>query len=159
LHKLNGIPGDLPGVYTKILRDIGKDYQAEARDILQWLVYSIRPLILKELGVTIAVPPTHTCASALETERNLEHYLRLLFGPLVKVEQEVTVHLVHQSVKDFLSDTDWLERHSSSDVGIEEDPWALFYTSPLEVNCRLATTCFTYLSFEEFEQAVGNKLI
>jgi hypothetical protein len=96
---------------------------------------------------------------SLGTERNLEHYLRSLFGPLIKVEQEGAVHLVHQSVNDFLSDTDWLERHSSSDAGIEEDPRALFYTSPLEANCRLATTRFTYLSFEEFEQAVGNKLI
>jgi hypothetical protein len=121
-----------------MLRAIGAEDHKNAANMLQWVTWAIRPLTLEELAVAIAIRPGKTSMSAIEDEMetNLRRVLTLFFGPMLKIEPDDTVHLVHQSAKDFLIEGNFLPA---------------FHLSPMECNIKLALSCLTYLSFEECE--------
>ena len=101
--KLESLPPDLPGVYMNILEKIPTKDQAAAETILQWVVWAIRPLTLEELRIAIAILPHRSLSSMQDDmEADLRQVLRLIFGPMLRIEADTTVHLVHQSAKDFL---------------------------------------------------------
>jgi ankyrin repeat protein len=137
-ERLKALPRGLPAVYENILRKIKSEDHKNAANMLQWVTWAIRPLTLEELAVAIAIRPGKTSMSAMEDEMetNLRRVLTLFFGPMLKIESDDTVHLVHQSAKDFLIDGNFLPA---------------FRLSPMESNMNLALSCLTYLSFEECE--------
>jgi len=141
-EKLKTLPSTLPDLYKDILRKIKPENQPAANTILQWVVWAMRPLTLKELTIATAIRPHDTSLSTMEDEMELDMktVLRLIFGPMLKIEANDTVHLVHQSARDFL--------RSNSLSGQSPALWNL---SSTKSNLRLATSCLTYLSFDELE--------
>jgi hypothetical protein len=99
------LPKDLPKLYRNILNKIEPDDLEIAKTILQWVVWATRPLHLRELAVAIAVLRKHTSITSMQgdIDFNLESEINRIFGSLVKIEDN-TVHLVHQSAKEFLCD-------------------------------------------------------
>jgi ankyrin repeat protein len=136
--RLKDLPRDLHAVYENILHKINTEDHENAANILQWVTWAMRPLTLEELTVAIAIRPGKTSMSSIEDdmETELRHVLTLFFGPMLKIEPDDTVHLVHQSAKDFL---------------IERNFLPAFRLSPMECNMKLGLSCLTYLSFEECE--------
>ncbi|KAF8539827.1 hypothetical protein BDD12DRAFT_909826 [Trichophaea hybrida] len=145
-ERLQMLPPDLSGVYTNILRKIRTEDQKTATSILQWVVWAVRPLHLQELAIAIAIRPgRHTSMPSMEDDMHtdLRQVLRLIFGPMLRIEDGDTVHLVHQSAKDFLSGM-----NSSTEGGLS---LPVLVTSPVESNMQLAESCLAYLSFDECE--------
>jgi len=153
-EKLKALPKSLPDVYKNILRRIRGEDRRTAKTILQWIVCAIRPLTLQELTIAIAVRPEDTSIFSIwdEMETNIQSTLQSLFGPLLRIEPgDSTVHLIHQSAKDFLSSTN-LKEDNSLDREISHDgSLSGFYICPTESNLQLAIVCLNYLSFDEFE--------
>ncbi|KAF8530881.1 hypothetical protein BDD12DRAFT_914734 [Trichophaea hybrida] len=142
---LKVLPPDLPGVYINILRKIRSEDQQTAQVILQWVVWAMRPLTLQELTIAIAILPEHTSMVSMQDDMqtDLKQVLRFIFGPMLRVEDDDTVHLVHQSAKDFLSS-----------INIVTDGGVLLCalsTSSAKSNMHLAVSCLVYLLFEECE--------
>jgi len=146
-ERLQTLPSDLAGVYTNILRKIRTEDLQTAKSILQWVVWAVRPLNLQELTIAIAIRPEHHASmSSMEDDMHtdLRQVLRLIFGPMLRIEDGGdTVHLVHQSAKDFLSGI------SSSTKGGLSLPSLV--TSSVQSNMQLAASCLAYLSFDECE--------
>jgi hypothetical protein len=140
--KLQQLPRTLEDVYKDILCKIEPEDQPYANTILQCVVWALRPLILQELQVAIAIRPEDVSLESLEEEMELNLSKTLLrnFGPMLKIEND-TVHLVHQSAKDFLCS--YLTEH----VQFLPD-WHLSFDLS---NSLLDTSCLTYLSFDNFE--------
>ncbi|KAF8533302.1 hypothetical protein BDD12DRAFT_984533 [Trichophaea hybrida] len=140
---LQTLPTDLPGIYINILSKIRKEDQETAQRILQWVVWAMRPLTLQELTIAIAVLPKHTCMSSIQDDMHtdLKRALRLIFGPMLRIEDNDTVHLVHQSAKDFLLTDGEVFSHSVPAL----------VSSSVESNRQLAASCLAYLSLNECE--------
>jgi hypothetical protein len=117
--RLKALPRDLPAVYENILRKINTEDHENAADILQWVTWAMRPLTLEELTVAIAIRPGKTSMSSIkdDMETELRNVLTLFFGPMLKIENDNTVHLVHQSAKDFLIDGNFLPLWFTRDMG------------------------------------------
>ncbi|KAF8253372.1 hypothetical protein K440DRAFT_679363 [Wilcoxina mikolae CBS 423.85] len=153
-EKIKALPKSLPEVYKNILRRIKVEDQRAAKTILQWIVCAIRPLTLQELTIAIAVQPDDESMSLIrdEMETNIQSALQSLFGPLLRIEAgDNTVHLIHQSAKDFLSSTSLKEGNSQGGNFSRDGSLSDFYVCPTESNLQLAVSCLTYLSFNEFK--------
>jgi ankyrin repeat protein len=139
-ERLKNLPQGLSAIYLKILEDIRPDERETARSILQWVTCALRPLTIEELRIAIAIRPGATSLSTIEDdmEMDLRHVLRLMFGPMLKIQSDNTVHLVHQSAKDFL-------------LGGEGSHHSGFFLFEPECNANLFLSCLTYLSFDECE--------
>lgn len=144
-EKLKSLPRSLPGLYENILRKVEPVDQPTANIILQWVVWASRPLTLKELTIAVAIRPQDTSLSSMEEEMesDLRTVLRMIFGPLITVDDDKTVHLVHQSAKDFLSQPDISPQHGSHNQSLSG--WRL---SPIEAHRRLGIGCLKYMAFE-----------
>jgi len=146
--KLESLPPDLPGVYMNILEKIQTKDQAAAQIILQWVVWAIRPLTLEEMRIAISILP-HCSLSSMQDdmEADLRQVLRLIFGPMLRIEADTTVHLVHQSAKDFLMN---MNLAMARDLADHHPPPHLCLLAA-ESNKKLAQSCLRYLSFDECE--------
>jgi hypothetical protein len=57
LEALESLPKTLDDTYERILTNIDKDYQEEARRALMWLAFSLRPLRIEEVAEAAVVDP------------------------------------------------------------------------------------------------------
>ncbi|KAF8534445.1 hypothetical protein BDD12DRAFT_895913 [Trichophaea hybrida] len=98
-----------------------------------------------ELTIAIAILPEHTSMFSMkdDMETNLRQVLRFIFGPMLRIENDETVHLVHQSAKDFLSGT-----NIATEGALSLPAWV---TASAKSNLQLAVSCLAYLSFDECE--------
>jgi hypothetical protein len=121
---LDNLPKSLPEVFHNILKraeNPGRRYQMH---ILQTLVAAFRPLTTSEFAEALSLAENNATASLRFQSRQLEEIREVLSscGSLVMIdEQDLTVHLVHQSVRQFLlgemADThDYREWQFSSDT-------------------------------------------
>jgi len=146
---LSWLPNDHPGVYIKILRQIRAEDLKTAQVILRWVVRAVRPLTLQELRIATAIMPAeHTSMSSMQDnmQTDLRQVLRLVFGPMLRIEDNSIVHLVHQSAKDFL-----LIRSEATEMYYSGHPSTTQCLSYAESNLQLALSCLPYLGFSECE--------
>jgi len=152
-EKLKTLPRDLPGVYINILRKIQTEDQTTAESILQWVVWAARPLTLEELKIAIAIQPERTSMASMvdDMHTDLRQVLRLVFGAMLRIEADDTIHLVHQSAKDFLI-------HMSVTGGKDpsDDHQPAFCLASAKTNLRIASCCLTYLLFGDCEYGPVN---
>ncbi|KAF8520711.1 hypothetical protein BDD12DRAFT_904904 [Trichophaea hybrida] len=142
--KLKALPTTLSDVYQKILNTINPKYALTARKALQCIVYAARPMTLNELKVAISVTPQHTSISSLQEDVPMEikGFLIQIFGPLIKLHDDESVHLVHQSAKDFLTD------EGREFLSVSNTPISL-----QEAHIQLAVACLLYLLFDDFKES------
>ncbi|KAK1713716.1 hypothetical protein BDP67DRAFT_565789 [Colletotrichum lupini] len=153
LSQLEKHPTNLNDMYSSILSSVNEKKADEKSYILRcldWVVFAQRPLRVEELAAAVA----------FETERGYQHDfptsvhtpsfldLRCKFRPrsigfcfsqvpLIEVKGS-TVHLIHRSVKDFMSST------SQTATGSLLLPQVSRRTD-LDVNTRIAVICLAYL--------------
>lgn len=100
-------PRDLDKLYRSIVDRIMKGPEDEQK-LLVWVVYSQRPLSLKELEAALATQRDSTTEDSTEpyrTKLGREEALRSTIGVILEITSDDKVVLFHQSAKDFLLKT------------------------------------------------------
>lgn len=122
--------------YMRILDTLPGDPK-RIRKIFMWLVTAHTPMTLAELRVVSAFDPDlHTSRASMKDDLALGDfgaYLKANCGALVKiVEASQTVHLVHQSVREFFLDAN----HPFGFNQVDEEAY-------------ISEACLTFLSFKD----------
>jgi len=103
--KLANLPSDLHEVYDRMLKNIPVDDMETAKHILQWVVVARRPLSISELAMIQALRPTEHEGRQIPSTDILEDFEDgyKCCIPILEVDRGTrTIHLIHQSVKDYL---------------------------------------------------------
>ncbi|POR35411.1 Uncharacterized protein TPAR_04422 [Tolypocladium paradoxum] len=99
---LADLPRDLPETYSRVLRrsgERGKDYQRRA---LELITVARRPLTTEELREALSVVPGDATWNSAGLLNDVYSALACCGGLITVDEEELTVRLVHHSVKQFL---------------------------------------------------------
>ena len=139
---LKTMPRTIPEVYTKILSQISPGYDREnARNILRWVVWAKRPLTIEELTISTAIRREATSENDIldDMETDMKSTISKLFGPMLRTDDRNTVHLVHQSARDYFLSPERAYDLLLLDLAV---PCA-------ESHRKIAESCITYLCFEE----------
>src|SRR5271154_6015992 len=149
LRKLREAMADLPntlnGTYDRILCDIDKKYSQDALKILQWLVYSLRPLRIEEVVDIIAVDINDDLKFDLDRRLPDPRDILTICSSLVTTAVETIkqpsgsiagdyVRLAHFSVKEYLVSK-----------RIQDGPAAQFSIQEIPANASIAEICVAYL--------------
>jgi hypothetical protein len=142
---LEGLPKDLPGTYSRILRTSGGGNWNLQKRILSFLLAAFRDLTTEELREALSVIPGNTDWKSSSLTNDMASALAC-FGGLVSVDEEdKTVLLVHHSFKQFLLFAKGIGLYST-----------LTITSIHEV---IFNTIVTYLNFGVFETQVSATVV
>ncbi|OAP60302.1 hypothetical protein AYL99_05304 [Fonsecaea erecta] len=172
LRVLRSLPTDLNSVYRRILENIQEEkpqVQLQISRTLSWVLFASRPLSVQELAA--ALSPVYRERSEIHQIHHLEEHVSFDSIPnftsvltertwgLVKTvyskydhisecwskTDHTTVHLLHSSVKDFLSTSQFLMMHSSQKSAAN---------AAAVQNLQFARLCLNYCakSVEAFEQ-------
>jgi Ankyrin repeats (3 copies) len=149
LRKLREAMADLPntldGTYDRILCAIDKEYSQDAFRILQWLVYSARPLRIEEVVDVIAVDinddPRFDLDRRLPDPRDILTICSSLVTTTMETIEQPSgtiagdyVRLAHFSVKEYLVSK-----------RIQDGPAAQFSIQEIPTNASIAEICVAYL--------------
>lgn len=140
---LDKLQSGLPETFGRILRKIKSAHGHVASFILRIIFIAPRPLIVDELAIICVLGLGAYDKTTLPTDRDLNEWRReyLCCGAFLKLDDEnQTVHLVHQSAKDFL---EGLSRQHDL-VG--------FYPEASASNFDMIQICWKYLSIKEAEE-------
>ncbi|KAJ0287931.1 hypothetical protein Brms1b_004065 [Colletotrichum noveboracense] len=98
---LEDTPADLDQLYETALLDV-EDHVAVTR-MLQIILAATRPLTLDEINMAMCISSTHRTVQDLlqDLEPDMEYTVKQLGGFFVRIINS-TVHLVHQTARDFL---------------------------------------------------------
>ena len=143
---LTRLPGDLDGLYEKILGsspDITK-----AKKILHVVVAATRPLTLGEMNIALAIQPHHMSVRDLEPNllppASTESSLKEICGFFIRVIDS-KIYLVHRTAKGFLIK----DREAVCD-----NPYSGAWKhslDPIKSNLVIANICLRYLSLADSE--------
>lgn len=139
---LDKLPSGLPETFGRILRRIKPTHVHAASFILRIVSITLRPLRVDELAMICVLGLSAYDKTTLPTDRDLNEWRReyRCCGAFLKLDEEnQTVHLVHQSAKDFLED---LSMHNDL---------AGFYPEASASNFDMLQICWKYLSIIEVE--------
>ncbi|OBT66018.1 hypothetical protein VE03_03233 [Pseudogymnoascus sp. 23342-1-I1] len=140
---LDKLPSGLPEAFERILRKIKSTHEHVASFILRIVFIARRPLKVDELAIICLLGLGAYDKTTLPTDRDLNEWRReyRCCGAFLKLDEErQTVHLVHQSAKDFLED---LSSH---------DDLAGFYPEARASNCDMLHICWKYLGIRGDER-------
>ncbi|KAH8657186.1 hypothetical protein BGZ60DRAFT_383986, partial [Tricladium varicosporioides] len=142
---LADLPKDLSETFSRILlrsQDLGKSYQ---RQILELVTAAQRPLTTEELREALSVIPGDTTWNPARLLNELYSTLACC-GSLIAVdEEELTIRLVHHSVKQFL-------------LSGSEDSNGVPFT--INSACkRMADTIITYLNYGVFDTQLSTMVV
>lgn len=148
MKALEGLPADLDETYNRIILSIRKDDITYAIQILRWLVFSPRPLLLTEVAEIAALDADRS--PAFDRDEVLEDPLDVLSicSSLVSVVDtnnatndgseyglgERVIILAHYSVKEYLISERIFDSQAAS-----------FYLKPLLCHQTIAKCCLHYL--------------
>ena len=138
------LPNNLPEVYSRLLsrdRNTNKHYQ-EA--ILQLVAVAIRPLKIQELQEALSVEVGNTEWNPTRLINNMSALLACCSGVIIVDEEELTVRFVHDSARQYLTNT------------TTNYPYG-FSTSTAEI--RMAQIVTTYLNYVAFDAQVSTTVI
>lgn len=106
LPQLSQLPDGLGSMYTDILRDHAARSQTTAefqRLVLEWVVYSARPLRLIELATMV---DSLADRGGLSASQNAKLAIRSTCGPLLEVCEDGVIQIIHHSLAEFLLNRD-----------------------------------------------------
>ncbi|KAJ2902781.1 NACHT and WD domain-containing protein [Zalerion maritima] len=122
---LNDIPDDLLDLYSRMLSTVESDRRRVklAKSVLTWVTLASRPLTTQELQCAVKL-------DIHETPHNMDKLLPTVCGQLVSVGQGSIVSLIHETVREFLTNKDL-----DSELAVKK----------VEGHGRLAGICLKYL--------------
>lgn len=142
-ERLHSIPSDVATYYQTMLeQQQQRDTATQLRTLLMWVYFACRPLTLYELHAILAVQTDkgYTGVEGPKEEIDaLQQMIEAKWSALLLVH-EGTVHLAHQSAKDFLSEV------FSDD---ESNRYPGYGMSTESAHRQMASVCLTYLQIDE----------
>ncbi len=117
--------------------------------VLYWLTASLRPLSVRELQLAIAIEPFKQSLDEMRLLLSPSKAITELGGPLVRIRDDGTVGLVHQSLREYLLSNQAPAIRISSQIAIP--------ISPTEANSLITSICLTYLSFPCFNSTYSSQ--
>jgi hypothetical protein len=149
------IPPDLNNFYREILESISKEDIPEVLNLIQWILFAIRPLSLDELRFATAIDPdprlSFTSLRQLEEEGilaenndEMKKRVKSLSRGLAEIQLHKdipVVQFIHQSVNDFLFD-DGLQI-------LFRERWELLDLAIGLAHNSLSRSCIRYIDMEE----------
>ena len=124
---LEQLPSGLVKIYQRMLEELESQSDLEIRaygkEMLRSIVVALRPLTIEELAIAADLP-----GEMCEDTDDLVNNIIKQCGSLIIFEDN-TVHLVHQSAKDFL----------------KSEAQGILSTNLIEENCNLAMRCLRYI--------------
>lgn len=154
---LSDVPLGLSQLYSRILEKLlgqPSRRQDAAQLLLSWLACAERHLTMAELATALAVRPGATEIDSDDRVLDLRGFVEDVCGSLVRVSEptkdrsEAVVSFVHYTVKEYLLASEELCYSKST-------PVVKFRVDKCETNQHLASTCITYLNFDEFIKVSG----
>ncbi|KXG53472.1 uncharacterized protein PGRI_005220 [Penicillium griseofulvum] len=140
---LAGLPKDLSETFSRTLRS--KSQNTRQKEILAILTVAQTPLTLQQLREALCVVPGDLNWNSDRLINNMHNTLASC-GSLVTIdEEELTIHLVHHSVKQFLLG----EFKDSTETLVNVD----------EAHQMMASIILTYLNYSVFETQVSRTVI
>ena len=139
---LSSLPGTLEDTYARILSNIPEKRSQQALKILQWLVYSARPLRIKEVAEVIIVdikgdPQVDILKRLLEPQDILKICSSLVTTTMEETKSpHGTVRLSHFSVKEYLV---------SERIQTGPDRARPYSIREIHANVFIAEVCLAYL--------------
>jgi ankyrin repeat protein len=101
-HALEDLPKDLSETFSRILHRSNKSHSPYQKRILEFITVAQRPLTAEELREALSVTPGETDWTSSRLLNNIYHTLRYCGGLVILDEEELTLHLVHHSLKQYL---------------------------------------------------------
>jgi len=111
---LKSLPRTLDDTYARILCNIDEQHSADVFKILQWLVYSTRPMAIEEIAEVVAIDTEEDCRLDLENRLREPHDILTICSSLVTTTRSTVMEgheryreieelkLAHFSVKEYL---------------------------------------------------------
>jgi len=111
---LKSLPRTLDDTYARILCNIDEQHSADVFKILQWLVYSTRPMAIEEIAEVVAIDTEGDCRLDLENRLREPHDILTICSSLVTTTTSIVTEghersrvieelkLAHFSVKEYL---------------------------------------------------------
>ena len=128
-------------LYTEILGTIQTKYREEkdtAYRAFQWITVAHRPLKVSELRTALAVQLGRSI-SEWNYIANFQQSLVQICGALVEVHQDSTVHFIHLSAKEFLTDPRRLSSAATSNLG---------FIDIATTHMRTASLCLSHILYD-----------
>jgi ankyrin repeat protein len=101
-HALDGLPKDLSETFSRILQRSNKSDSPYQKWILELVTVAQRPLTAEELQEALSVTPGETNWNSYHRLNNIYHALEYCGGLVILDEEELTLHLVHHSFRQYL---------------------------------------------------------
>lgn len=142
---LKNLPKGLSETFGRILKrsqTLGHSYQ---KSILELVTVAQRPLTLEELREALSVAPGDTKWSPARLLNNIHGTLACCGSLVIIDEEELTLRLVHHSVKQYL-----LEEFKDSTGGP---------ITSAEAHTRMSDIIVTYLNYPEFDRQLSKVVI
>ena len=143
---LKSLPRTLDDTYARILCNIDEQYIADVFKILQWLVYSTRPMAIEEIAEVVAIDTEGDCRLDLENRLREPHDILTICSSLVTTTTSIVLEehkrsrvieelkLAHFSVKEYLI-SDRMRNTKASRYSLTE----------YSAHDYMARTCLVYL--------------
>jgi hypothetical protein len=89
---LKTLPKSLDETYDRILSNIDEEHSSHARNILQWLAFSVRPVTLEEVAAGLAVDLDHSCLLDPDQQLQDPYDILTICSSLVTMSDESQPH-------------------------------------------------------------------
>ena len=139
------LPKDLSETFTRILAKSGVAGQPYQRRILELIIVAQRPLQIEELRESLSVVPGNTTWNPATLLNDIYSTLACCGSLVIVDEEELTVRLVHHSVKQFIL----TEFNTSTSIG--------FTTA--EAHRTMRDIIITYLNYGVFERQLSTTVV
>ncbi|CAI6270740.1 unnamed protein product [Periconia digitata] len=142
---LETLPRKITDLYSLLLERIAErtgDQAERAKKTFQWVIYSKRPLSIRELEEAVSISEGQKSWTRSSFKLDLPKLARLCGNLIEFDEANGTVSLSHHTVEAFLQD--YNNGQEAAKFAIEEASTEQY----------LADVCLTYLSFTDFHQAI-----
>ncbi|KAL9077530.1 MAG: hypothetical protein Q9157_003359 [Trypethelium eluteriae] len=141
IENLSRLEG-LDTLFGEIMKALSHKYSGEARlniqHLFQWVVCSLRPLLVVELNCAMTVPLDRKLKSD-DGFGNLSHSLSGLSGALLEVAPDETVRFIHLSAREYFQH--WKPQDSSTSDSTSS--FASFYDFDASIYC--SAVCCSYV--------------
>ncbi|KAI2465209.1 hypothetical protein F4781DRAFT_38570 [Annulohypoxylon bovei var. microspora] len=139
ISHLNLLEG-LEQLYTEILKMIRTKFRQEistAYKAFSWIIVAHRPLKLLELQAGLAVQIGKRSSPGFDFISNFRQSIIRICGALIEIHEDSTVHFIHLSVQEFLTNTG----PSSTIQGNPSSP----HVPLIGTHIKMASLCLSYI--------------
>ncbi|KAI1370307.1 hypothetical protein F4677DRAFT_465593 [Hypoxylon crocopeplum] len=153
------LPKNLTSIFRRILSQCRQTAPSYQLPTLKILTAALRPLSLEEFQEVVSLTPGDADLSRVKTVNDIRGVLRCCGSLVILDEEHFTLHLIHQSVKQFLLGN-MKEDHDlySSNPGAPQESETRIPFDAQAAEDEMGRRLVTYLSWDGFDAQVSTKV-